>query len=771
MRKGSPYLSQIGIFGYLVLSLLLGDIAPVCAQESGSYHVSDVIIAGNRRIDTNAIKTQLHATSGTFTGLQVAEDVKTLYNTGFFDQVTVSVVTSVSGARTLKYEVVEKPVARKVFIKGNDEVGESDLAEILKFESRRFVDKAKIQSMIRKAISYYQAQGFYDATMDYATTSVGENEVDITFTAQEGERYRVRDVIVQGVKEMDESDVLSKLQIQPYKWWSSWLFGTGRVNQEMTEGDKQIIRQFLLDNGFLEGTVGEASIDKREDGLYVSFDVAEGDQYSIGKITATGDLVGKSAEYTLEDIKSEPGGTFSATQVRNDIFTITDKFSDEGYAYANVVPNTSINKKEKTVDLDFASTKGNIVKINKISVSGNEKTYDNVIRRTLKIEEQQLYSGTKIKRSQTLLQRLGYFDEVSITNQPTGDPSVVDLDVHVKEATTGSFSAGAGYSTNNGAIFNTKVSENNLFGTGRRVNLNVDVGSQVSSQVLSLDDPRINDSSFSGGIDLMRTYRVFDDFNRQLSGGAVSVGYPGDKILGDWAEDLILNTKYELENVDIQGVDENAAQLVKDSQGQSTNSSLTPGITRNTINNPLNPTRGSKQTVGVEYGGVGGDQEFYLLEARNSWFYPAFESSYGDIVFSDRTSFGYGESRNDNPFPLFRRFFPGGINSVRGYRNRTLGPVDINGNEYGGSKQLVNNLEMIFPLINSAGFKGVVFYDFGQAYDDTQTINLADLRQAWGYGIRWASPLGPIRVEFGYPIERQPGEDAMQTMFSFGAPL
>jgi outer membrane protein insertion porin family len=194
-------------------------------------------------------------------------------------------------------------------------------------------------------------------------------------------------------------------------------------------------------------------------------------------------------------------------------------------------------------------------------------------------------------------------------------------------------------------------------------------------------------------------------------------------------------------------------------------------MTRNTINNPLNPTRGSKQTVGVEYGGLGGDQEFYLVEARNSWFYPALESSFGDIVFSDRTSFGYGESLNDNPFPLFRRFFPGGINSVRGYRNRTLGPVDINGNEYGGSKQLVNNLEMIFPLINSAGFKGVLFYDFGQAYDDNQTIKLDELRQAWGYGIRWASPLGPIRVEFGYPIDREPGENAMQTMFSFGAPI
>jgi outer membrane protein insertion porin family len=771
MKASLRVMSRLMMYVGLALSALL--MAPVqsFAQVGGSYQVADVVIAGNRRIDTNAIRAQLHSTSGTMSGTEINDDVKTLYNTGFFDQVTVSVVSTARGSQVLKFEVVEKPIARKVFIKGNDEVGESDLAEILQFDSRRFVDKAKIQSMIRKAISYYQAQGFYDATMDYSTTSVGENEVDITFTAKEGERYRVRDVVVQGVREMDEGDVLSKLTIQPYKWWSSWLFGTGRVNQEMTEADKQVIRQFLLDNGFLEGTVGEASIEKRDDGLYVSFDVTEGDQFSIGAITASGDLVANSSDLTLEDIKSESGEVFSATTVRNDIFTITDKFSDEGYAYANVVPNTSINKADKTVNLDFTSTKGNVVNVNKITISGNEKTYDNVIRRTLKIEEQQLYSGTKIKRSQTLLQRLGYFDEVSITNKPTNDPSVVDLDVRVKEATTGSFTAGAGYSTNNGAIFNTRISENNLFGTGRRANLNVDVGSQVSNQILSFDDPRINDSHFSGGLDLMRTYRVYNDFDRQLTGGAVSVGYPGERILGLWAEDLNLNLKYELENVDIMGVDDDAAQLVKDSKGRSTNSSMTPSLTRNTINNPLNPTTGSKQTLSVEYGGLGGDQDFYLFEARNSWFHPMLESSYGDIVLSDRTSFGWGESLNDDPFPLFRRFFPGGINSVRGYQNRTLGPVDINGMEYGGSKQLVNNLEMIFPLINSAGFKGVVFYDFGQAYDDDQSIKLDELRQAWGYGIRWASPMGPIRVEFGYPIDRREGEDGMQTMFSFGAPI
>lgn len=735
------------------------------------FTVSNIEVQGHRRIDPAAIKAQLAVQSGVVTAEEINNDVKNLYNSGFFDQVTVSMLPLPGGRATLKYVVVEKPVARKIFIKGNDEVSESDLAEIVKIEGRRFVDKTKLQALVRKAASYYQGQGFYDASLEYSTVPVGDNEVDVTFSVNEGKRYRVRKITIQGVKELDSDDMSEDMNIKTYKWWNSWLFGTGRVNQEMMDADKQVLRQYLMDHGRLDGQVGEASVEKRDDGLYVTFDITEGREYRIGQVKASGDLVGASSEETLTGIKSEPGEPFSASLVREDIFSITDKFSDEGYAFANVVPNTLMNRESGTVDLDFTSTRGQKVRVNNITITGNEKTYDHVIRRWLTIGEQETYSGSKIKRSQVLLQRLGAFDEVSITSKATSDPAAVDLEVMVKEATTGSFSAGAGYSTANGSLFNTRVSENNLFGTGRKLNLNLDFGSQVTNQILSLDDPRINDSWVSGGLDLFRTTRRFNDFDRELAGGSTTLGYPLERVLGETFEDINVNLKYELQHINIRNVQDYASQFVKDSEGRSTASSLTPSLIRNTINNPLNPTQGSRQILRVEFAGLGGDQEFYLVEARNSWFYPLWQTSFGEFVLSDRTNFAYGESLNDDPFPLFRRFFPGGINSVRGYRNRTLGPEDENGREYGGSKQFVNNLELIFPLINSAGFKGVIFYDVGQAFDDDQSIEVDALRQAWGYGIRWNSPMGPIRIEFGYPIARQDGERGVQTMFSFGAPL
>ncbi len=741
------------------------------AHAEGLLKVAQIEVVGTSRIDKAAVESQLTVSKGKVSEEAVSQDIQRLYNTGFFDQVSVKALPLSAGSVKLQYIVVEKPVARKIFIKGNDEVSNKDLAEVLRLEGKRFVDKNKLVALIRKANSFYQGQGFYDASLDYSTTPVGQNSVDITFSIEEGKKYRVRDVILRGVQDIDVDDLRGVIQTKRYKWWNSWLFGTGRVNKEMMDADKQIIKQYLLDNGRLEGVVGEASVEKRGDGLYVTYDIEEGPEYRIGKLSATGDLIKGSEDDTISDIKAQVGDVFNASTIREDIFTITDRFGDEGYAFANVVPNTMLNKSLGTVDIDFQTSQGSKVRVNTINISGNQKTYDHVIRRWLAIEEQDVYSGTKIKRSQTLLQRLGYFDEVTIANKATDKPDVVDLDVVVKEASTGSFSAGAGYSTANGTLFNAKISENNLFGTGRKLNLNLDFGSQISNQILSIDDSRINDSWVSGGLDLFRTTRQFNDFDRDLAGGGISVGYPLDRLVGDWAQDINVSMKYDLQHVTIKNVEDYASQFVKDSQGKSVASSITPSLIRNTINNPLNPVSGSRQTVSIELAGLGGDQEYYLLELRNAWFYPLWETSFGEFVLSDRTKFGFGESLNDDPFPLFKRFFPGGINSVRGYRNRTLGPEDADGREYGGSKQVVNNLELIFPLINSAGFRGVIFYDVGQAFDDNESIGIDQLRQAWGYGIRWNSPLGPIRVEFGYPINKQPGERGVQTMFSFGAPI
>jgi outer membrane protein insertion porin family len=752
------------------LLLLLPTI--VGAADLSSIEFDSVRIEGNISIDSAAIESQLSSTSGKLSAAELSEQIQKIFATGYFQHVSASLRNEGPGARVLIYQVKENPSVRRVFITGNVEVSDSELAPILRFEDRRFFNILKATRLAQQAESLYQAKGFYDASIGVSTTEMPDNQVEVTFKVDEGKRYRIRRVFITGLETLREADILSAIQTSRYKWWNSWLFGTGRLSMQMVSNDRNIIRQFLLDNGLVDGRVSEALIESRDGQLFVTFDVSEGEVYSVGRVSVAGDLFENSQEATLKGIKTNKGDTFNASAIREDAFQISDKFSDIGYAYVNVTPQTRIDSRLRLVDIEFLVEKGKLVTVNRIEVRGNDKTYDHVIRRELTIAEQETYSGPRLRRSQQLLERLGYFEEVNITTEPAERDDEIDLLVNVREGATGSFSVGAGYSSSDGPIANMRLSEANIFGTGRRVELDIEVGTERDSQILSINDPRFRDSQLSLGADLQRTLREYRDFDRQLAGGSITSGYPLEPLLGEWAQDISFSLRYELLGIKIRNVNEDrAAQLVIDSQGSSSVSGITPRLTRNTINNPLNPTSGSRQSIGFEITGLGGSEKYYLIDGRNQLYVPLIDTGWGPIVGSWRIRAAWGETFDGDPFPLFRRFFPGGINSIRGYRNRSLGPRDERGREYGGSKELVNNLELIFPLVRGAGFNAVIFYDLGEAYDDDQRMDLSDLRQSWGYGIRWISPLGPIRLEFGYPIDRREGESAMTTMFSFGAPL
>lgn len=733
------------------------------------FSVQSVRAEGNYHIDSDRIVESSKLTKGSYSREAVTRAVKNIYRTGFFAEAQAEYD---SETQTLILRVKEKPVARKVFIKGNEEVSEKDLSEHLQLGQERFVDKVYLRKVIEKAQAFYQSKGYHDALLEYSLTQVENNEVDITYQVNEGPRYAIRSVRIHGLSELDEDKLLGEIQTRRYKWWNSWLLGTGRLNPEALKNDRLLLQQYLANNGYLEGKVAEGVVDKEEDGLVVSFEISEGEQYHIDSITASGDLIEGASEKTLEGIDSEVDEVFHADEVRQDSFVITEKFSDIGYAFTNVVPGTKLDRANKKVSLEFQIDKGNLISIDKINISGNRKTYDNVIRRELRISERDLYSSSKIKRSRRLLERLGYFEEVTITDEVNQDSDTVDLNVGVREGPTGSFSAGAGYSSTDGMLLNTRLTERNFLGSGRRLDLNLDFGTRQDNLSLSVTDPRFLDTYWSVGLDALKTRRRFPDFDRDLAGGGFTVGYPLEEFFSKWAEDVSFSVKYQYLDISINDVDpNNAAQFVIDSAGDTTASSITPRIFRNTINNPLNPTEGSRQSLSVELAGLGGEEEFWIFEAMQHLYYPLRKDTSFDLTFAWRTRFEYGDSFNGEPLPLFKRYFPGGINSVRGYKVRTLGPTDANGNEYGGSKELVNNLELIFPLVQSAGLQAVTFYDFGEAFDDEQSIDFGELRQAYGFGLRWASPLGPIRIEFGFPIDREEGEDGMVTLFSFGAPL
>lgn len=740
------------------------------------YEVSGVEFRGIRRLDQSALKAKLPVPVKSADGVlrisahSITEAIKVLYRTGYFSQVSAVI----SDAQRLVFVVVEKDVVRKSFIKGNDELSTSKLSEVLDFGDHRYYHLPRLKELKAQGEALYQKEGFYDAVISYSTKPVAPGEVDVVFDVKEGEKYRIRKIKVNGLVKVDEDELVDSIETRPYRWWKSWILGTGKLDPEMLKVDQARMKQYLLDHGYVESFVGEPVVEKKDGDITLTFPVTEGRQYKVGSISITGDTT-VGLDEVKRELKSRTGDIFSASKLREDVFKVSDAFGDKGYAFANVAPQSAPGTNtqgEPVVNLQFDVNKGKLVTIDRVRIVGNDKTYDNVIRRTLVQHEQEIFSSKKVRRSEELLKRLGFFEEATVSTERGDRDDKVDLVVNVKEGQTGSFSAGAGYSTTDRVIFNARLTEQNFFGTGRSVSLSFDVGSRRNNLVLTVADQRINDTFVSGSASALRTQRLYTDFTRETQGGSMSLGYPLEQVFGSVFQDISSSLEYGLTSIDISDVDPTqAAQLVVDSQGKSVNSSITPRLLRNTIDNPMNPSKGSRQQLGFEYAGLGGDQEYIIGTANNTIYQPLVDFESGSLIFSMRNRLSYGKSQNDDPFPLFQRFFPGGIDSVRGFQNRTLGPVDANGREYGGSKEFVSNFEMIFPLVSSAGLRGVVFYDVGQAFDDDKSIDLGLLRKSYGFGLRWFSPMGPIRIEFGIPVGRKPGEDALVTQFSFGAPL
>jgi outer membrane protein insertion porin family len=752
---------------FSLFAVTLFNLGNALADDS----INSVVVKGNYRIDSESILSVINSKAGSTLDTSVIQsDIKAIYRLGFFDSVEADKTETSSGV-VLTYIIHERPAIKEIRFSGNDEFSNDTLKEKLNLEARKFLDKRKIQASIDELKKYYQEEGYYGTKIKYESEELKAGEVILTFKIEEGEKKVIKKISFLGNKALDEDDLDEGMGTSTYSWLWSWATGSGVVKKEVLEQDTRVLQHTYLVKGYADIKVSEPEIKEIEDGLEVVFSVEEGEKYKFGKIDASGTLLEGGAKETLKDIKTLSGETFNVDLLREDVFKITDKFTDIGFAFANVDPMTKIDRDKKLVDVSYAVDKGDKITINRINVVGNDKTQDNVIRRNLRMHEQEIYSSSKIKRSQELLRRLGFFDEVTISPEKTDKPGEVDLSVAVKEAMTGQFTAGAGVSSGDGFIITSKISENNLMGTGNSLSLDINSGQLRQNYILSFQNPRVNDSFFSFGADAAVTQRNFEDFLRRQNGGSVSTGYPLWFLGEELRDDVRATLGYELMQNEITDIDDDVAQLVRDQEGKYISSAIIPGLTRSTIDNPLDPNKGSRQVLRMEYAGVGGDQKYWLGTARNSWYYPIAETSFGNIVFSQRTQFGWGESINGDSFPLFQRFFPGGINSLRGFDAREVGPKDENGNYFGGNKQLIMNFEMIFPLIPSIGLNGVGFYDMGNAYDDSDNIGFDTMRKAVGWGVRWRSPLAPIRIEVGYPLDKEEGEKSMVTNFSFGAPL
>ena len=735
----------------------------------------------------------------------VDQDVRAIYKMGFFKDVEAQ-VTEENGKTILTYWVTERPLIREVRTEGNKGLSKEDLENALKVHPRTILNPVKIRTGVENAKKEYEKKGFLDADITYRTEETSAGEVILTFSVNENDKIRVTEVIFEGNKAFPSEQLASVISTRRKNILSRFL-NTGVLNRDALKTDVERLTAWYYDNGYINVRIDEPKVVRQEDGMHITMRIDEGEQFTMGDVAFAGEVPGGEDAAKLR-VGLEKGKVFKASMLRDDVFRLTGLFSDQGYAFVNVEPETSVHPETKTVDITYRVDKGPEVFIDRIEVAGNTKTRDKVIRRELRVHEQSIFTATGLQFSKERVQRLGFFEDVNVTTKRGARNDLLNVLVDVKEAQTGAFSVGAGFNSSTSIIASARVQENNLMGRGQQLTVGASIGTRYRNSIISFTDPYAFDTPFTLGEDIFDWKFAFEDFDRAGTGGTARMFYPltalgFDSLWGFPLEDVRLGMQYQYERSRISDFDPITPDAIRAEQGPQTTGTVTPTLLRNTLNHPLDPTGGSMQQISLGYAGLGGSTDYKKAELEARFYIPLYRNprfgqftwmtggffayGIGDIDFQEQSPIGTaGKEILNNDLPLFDRYFPGGINSIRGFGERSLGPREKvtvviddpdspTGNSLktyrrpiGGSEQLVLNNEISFPIVQQLNLKGVVFTDIGNAFTRKQGIDVSDFRYSVGAGIRWRSPFGPIRIELGRPLNAKSDERTSSIHFSFG---
>jgi outer membrane protein insertion porin family len=763
--------SALGLLAALAVAL-----APSLAVAAPT--VQDVRIAGNRRVERDAIMNAISVRKGAeYDARKIQGDVRALMKLGLFSDVEVT-REGTRDAPVVVYRVTERPALREWRVEGNEEFSKKDLEETVTLKAGQLVDPAAVQKDVKKIQEKYVEKGFYLAEVTSRLEERPDNQVDVVFVLREQAKVQVKEVRFIGNASLPADDLHRVMQTREGSFLS-FLSDAGTYREEALQRDVQAIQALYLDRGYVTVKVGTPSVgmspDKRF--IYVTIPVEEGEQYTIGKIAFEGQLLDQ--EPILRRIlRTRSGELFNRSEVAADLFAMGDVYKDLGHAYVNVTPLTATDPQRRIVDLTFDVQPGKVVTFEAIEVAGNDKTRDKVIRRELRVYEGEKFSGTGMKQSKQRVTALGFFETVEITTKPGSSDDKIIATVEVKERPTGTFQLGVGFSSYENMILTGQISQQNFFGWGQTLSLQVQWSKIRQLGQIQFVEPYFLDTRWTFAFDLYMTEGIYTTFTRKSVGGSVTWGYELSGLDRWWSfarrlEDVRLFATYTNERVDVTSTE---LQTTREANFKSgTTSSLRLSLQWDKRDNRLFPSNGVFVSGSAEIAppalapaGLFGHEvnlfTRYALDLR------AYRPIWKQLVARGKLTLGYiHEWDAAHPIPISELFYVGGINSVRGYRYLSIAPrknvrltdtPDSVTREVvvGGDKQAILNLELEFPVFGEAGIKGVVFYDLGNAfgpgkYSDPNVPY--SLYKSAGFGLRWFSPIGPLRFEWGFPLNRR----------------
>ena len=724
------------------------------------FRIASIAPEGNQRIDSGAILSKILTKAGdpySQTGLR--NDLKEIFKMGFFNDVQIDIKDSPQGKKVI-FRVIEKPVINTIVYEGTNELKEEDVKAAANIKEHFILNPTKISGAEEAIKNLYKTKGFYNSKVTSAITYPDDKGANIRFIINEGKKIYIKEISIEGNVTFTDNELLGEVETRE-KWFMSWLTDAGLLDVNKIQQDAQKIVTYYNNSGFLEAKVGEPQISQKEEWLFVKFIVEEGQRFRVGTVDVTGDIIGDKekmlALLTIRDQKF-----ISRQMIRDNILALTDHYAESGYAFASIRPITAKSPTGDRMDLTLKVAKGNLVYIDRISIKGNNRTRDNVIRRELRIAEGGVFDSKALRQSTQSLQRLMYFEEVTITPEPSLDPDRMNVIVQVKEKSTGTFSVGAGYSSADKLILMGQIAENNFLGRGDTLSLSGNVSGNSSRYNLGYTDPHLNDSPLSWGLDLFSTNREYDDYTKDSRGGGIRLGYP---IFEKWQ----VFSNYSYTDTDLTDVSETASYIIRNSVDLHVTSAVKVSLVRDTRNKRYGATEGSRNSMSVKLGGgpFGGDAEFTKIEGSSGWYFPMpFKTA-----FHANLAAGQVFENQTDKLPVYERFYLGGLNSVRGFKYAKISPLDsVTGERIGGDKMWYTNTEVVFPLLENQGLLGVLFFDAGQVLNDEEDWGdfSNSVKKASGVEVRWLSPMGPLRLVWGYNLDAIKGEDESVWDFSVG---
>ena len=722
--------------------------------------VRDVVVQGNRRIQEAVILGRVGTKIGApFSPTRLAEDIRGIFSLGYFDDVQLKVEDFEGGVK-VTFVLVERPFVRDIQFAGNKKLDAAGLTERIDLKMGAVYNPVEVTRAAEKIKEYYEEEGYFEVQVTPDASKLPDGDVAVTFRIAEGRKLTIDEIVIEGAKGLTPDQIKEAMATKERQYYIL----RGTVERQKLDDDRDRIVSLYNDHGFIQSRVDSADVivDRDKARVIVKIVVTEGPQFRVGGVDITGNNV-VPVEEIRRRIKFKSGDVFSRGKVRDSLNGILALYGTIGRASADVNPQTSQDVPNRLVNITYDIVEGPEVFVERINITGNTRSEEKILRREVPMAEGDFFTTAKLDRARQRLTNLGYFDQVRASTSPGSSKDKIIVNIEVVEKPTGLFSIGGGYSSTDSFIATLDLSQRNFLGRGWEAFVRVRAGGSTQQGTIGFTEPWLFDRPLSAGFDLFNNRRVYQDFTVNSLGGDIRFGHP----IGDYSR---WNFIYRITQDDVSDVADNASTSLLEEEGKRITSLVGGSVTRDTRDSAFEPTRGTVMGFGADFAGLAfGDSKFVRTAGNVAGFY----NPWLNHVISGRATAAWQVGWSTEPVPLFERFYLGGPNSLRGWKARQISPVDQSGTKVGGTIQLLGTIEYSIPLFFN--IRAAFFYDIGQVYGpDTSfgtEFDLSDLRHDAGISFRWASPFGPLRVDYGIKLDRRKNESFGEFHFAVGAPF